>query len=232
MKKNLFFAMVCIISLASCSDSVKKVKIAENLYAQTVKGDDGQFVTSVCQVDGKEIVAPLKDVTFAVKDSLLIVAFGSDDSRSYYSMSGTPLGKLRLFKKVSGVAEPLYSGIDVATGKTVFYFPATQEKILTDRKFLDRAAGVLGYLSDKGFALKRLEDGKEYVVPTPSYYVRHNGDPVKIVVADKKTATIYDITGEKQKTLPLKQWENLRKKGEVELDFKGIICVIKIKKPL
>ena len=237
MKKIAFLAMVCMAMLiASCSgNSVKKVKISsiKNLYSITRNGPDGVPLTGVYKLDGTVVIEPMQVDSFRVSgDGSYIIAY-APSGRTNYTSSGDkkisegPLAPLKGFPTV-------FIGKDVSK-KTVLYFPEKEDEVIfTERHFLDRFDGVLGYKSEAGFVLRSLRDNyKEYTIPTeslPAYYVRCNGKPAKVVIPGKKSAKVYDVTGNYEKEI--KQFDRVLKNGKEDFNLDNIIRVYTVSKPL
>ena len=222
MKKIYFFAMACLaICLASCNGfKSQKWDLADGIYAATSLGENGDTLCGVFKADGTELIAPQANVKFSTDRDYrkIIIALPKDPTgpRNYYTLAGKQItdGPIRGFKVPGTFTQLVFMGVQ--NGQTVIYFPEGEEVILTKSQFIDHQASILGYQIAEGFVIRSLKSNDIYVSEEKdAYFVACDGNEPTLVVPGKKTATVYDLKGEKVKDLPLKTWTQALKKAKL-----------------
>lgn len=223
MKKIYFFAMACLaMCLASCNGfKSQKWELTDGVYAMTSLSENGDTLCGVFKADGTELIAPQANVKFSTDRDYrkIIIALPKDPTgpRNYYTLAGKQItdGPIRGFKTPGAFNQLVFMGVQPG-GQTVIYFPEGEEVILTKSQFVDHKASILGYQTADGFMIRSLKSNDIYESKEKdAYFVACDGTEPTLVVPGKKTATVYDLKGEKVKDVPIKTWTQALKKAKL-----------------
>ena len=188
----------------------QKVELTDDVYSFTALSENKDTLFGVCRRDGSEIIAPQAGVKFSIdRDHYRVLIAIPDDGSTctYYTLTGKPItdAPIRDFKAPDESYDQLVFIGNTPTGQYVIYFPEGEETIVTAAQFIDAKSATLGYQTDEGFVLRSLKsDAAIYTVKDKdACFITAEGAEPKVVVPQKKTAVIYSLSGEKEKSIPI-----------------------------
>lgn len=240
MKKSVFFAMACFaMCLASCNSfESEKIELTSDLFSVTSLGEKGDTLCGVFKADGSQLIAPQPGVKFVMDDyqQVIIAEPKAGTDYFYYTLAGLPItdGPIRDFEVPNaGYGKIVFIGTK-PDGQTVIYFPENSTIILTKGLFIDDRSAMIGYQTSDGFVLRSLAQAPSdpYTIKEKNaYFVTCDGKDSKVVVPAKRTATVYSLTGAKEKTIPINVWKKAFKKAQ-DVSKIGDITWCRVVKPL
>lgn len=239
MKKIFFFAMACLVMcLASCNSfKSEKNELVSGIFSVTSQSENGDTLCGVFSAEGTEIIAPQAGVKFSMDDyNMVIQALPKDGTDpSYYTLTGKQItdGPIKDFATPkAGYEKVVFIGTKPG-GQVVIYFPDTEATILTKVQFIDDPSATLGYEVSDGFVLRSLKKdaGDPYTFKDKNlFFLTCEGKDPKVVVPGKRTATVYDVAGKKEKSIPITTWKKAMKKAQDVKKLEGI-TLCRVAKP-